>query len=119
MRFARIMMVLSLALAVGFASGCKKKACEGLPVPEKGKALVLDGGCVHKDKGTVMAIDYPDVKSADALRARYKKALSDGGWKVREGKSKGMLMASKSAKTIILVVMDNKERGVPTAVVTY
>jgi len=119
MRFVRIMMLLPLAFALSFASGCKNKLCDALPVPEKGKALVLEGGRVCKDKGTVMAVDYPDVKTADELQKKYKKALTDSGWKVREGKSKGMFMASKSAKTIILVVMDNKERGVPTAVVTY
>lgn len=97
----------------------KKKPCEPLPVPEAGQELVLESGVVCKDKGGVMSIDYPRHGTWAELQDRYTAELADKGWQVTKGKNDGMLIASKNGKNVLIVLVDNKGRGVPSAVVTY
>lgn len=116
----RWMMGAFALAAVISTTGCgKKEPCDPLPVPEAGQELVLSTGVVCKDKGSVMSIDYPKETKWQDVEARYQTELGGKGWKVSKGKSEGMLIAAKGPKTVLIVLLDNKDRGVPTAVVTY
>jgi len=115
----RLLVAMVLAATSSMTACGKKEACQPLPVPKAGKDLVLDTGVVCKDKGAVMSIDYPKQKKWEEVEARYETELSGEGWNVQKGKNEGMLVASKGSRTVIIVLIDNKERGVPTAVVTY
>lgn len=119
MKIRWILCALTLAASLSAVACSKKEACTPLPVPEAGKDLVLDTGVVCKDKGSVMSVDYPKEKKWQDVEARYKSELAAKGWKVNAGKSDGMLIAAKGSKTVLIVLLDNKDRGVPTAVVTY
>ena len=114
-----IMCAVALTAVMSTTACGKKEACQPLPVPEAGQELVLGTGVVCKDKGSVMSIDYPKEKKWQDVEARYLSELGDKGWKVSKGKTDGMLIAAKGSKTVLIVLLDNKDRGVPTAVVTY
>lgn len=101
-------------------AGCSQvEPCEPHPVPESGRELVLASGVVCKDKGGVMSIDYPSETSWQRVESRYAADLAKSGWSVSKAKTDGMLLAKKGTKTVLIVLMDNQDRGVPTAVVTY
>ena len=64
-------------------------------------------------------IDYPETVNAVALRDRYRSILPTHGWTVGPGESISITIATRDGVTLVVIAMDNRDRGVPTAVIRY
>ncbi len=108
-------MVFSLA-----CPGCSKRPCEPARATLESQRLgvILDGGRVCSDEEQVLTIDYPRIDDVVALRDLYEANLPERGWTLSPGGS-NVMVAEREEASIIIVTMNNRDRGVPTAIIRY
>lgn len=116
---ALLLATLLACLTVGACS--RKSPCEPVQQDPASRTLgiVLDGGRVCSDEAMVITIDYPETETAEALRERYRTTLPTQGWAVGQGESDSITVATRDERTLIIIAMDNRDRGVPTAIIRY
>ena len=115
-RTTAALVVLVLACA-----GCSKRPCEPTRATLESQRLgvILDGGRVCSDQDRVLTIDYPNIDDFIIMRDRYRVVLPSRGWTVEVGDSENVLVATREEMSVIIVAVENRERGVPTAIVRY
>ncbi len=117
----RYVFVFTILLSL-IIDGCsRKKPCEAVTPSIRAQqlGLVLDGGRVCQDESLIITIDYPEIEGAQALSARYQSHLGSQGWEVSPGAGEGTMTAARGQETIVVVATDNRDRGVPTAIIRY
>ena len=67
----------------------------------------------------MLTIDYPNIDDFIIMRDRYRVVLPSRGWTVEVGDSENVLVATREEMSVIIVAVENRERGVPTAIVRY